>query len=99
MIVDAFPEKTLVLTGSSSFDLSREVGEPLTGRHFTLTLLPLALSELEGSHFEIDGVLEDLLIYGSYPEVLLAESSDQKQKILRELGSSYLFKDVLALES
>lgn len=98
MLVDAFPEKTLILTGSSSFDLSREVGEPLTGRHFTLTLLPLAQSEMAGSRFELSGALDDFLIYGSYPEVLLAADRGHKERILRELVSSYLFKDVLALE-
>src|SRR3989344_807400 len=37
MILDEFPEKTVILTGSSSFDLAQNLGEPLTGRKFTLT--------------------------------------------------------------
>lgn len=98
MIVDAFPEKTLILTGSSSFDLSREVGEPLTGRHFTMTLLPIAQSEITGSGFEIKNALNDFLIYGSYPEVLLTDNRETKERILRELVSSYLFKDILAFD-
>lgn len=98
MIIDAFPEKQLILTGSSSFDLSSKIGEPLTGRHFTLTLLPLAQSEIHGSRFEIGNHLEDFLVYGAYPEVLLAADNKQKERILNELVSSYLYKDVLALE-
>lgn len=98
MLVDEFPEKSLILTGSSSLDLSHEVGEPLTGRHFTMTLLPLSIGEMQGSRFETEGALEDILVYGTYPEILLASSPEDKQKILRELVSSYLFKDVLALE-
>lgn len=98
MIIDAFPEKRLILTGSSSFDLSSKIGEPLTGRHFTLTLLPFAQSEMLATRFELEKTLEDFLIFGSYPEVLNAEHSEQKVKILRELVSSYLFKDALALE-
>jgi hypothetical protein len=98
MIVDAFPEKRLILTGSSSFDLSREVGEPLTGRHFTMTLLPLAQMEMQASRFELKQALPDFLVYGSYPEILLEEDKVKKQKILNELVSSYLFKDVLALD-
>jgi predicted AAA+ superfamily ATPase len=98
MIIDAFPEKQLILTGSSSFDLSSKIGEPLTGRHFTLTLLPLAQSEMTGSNFELRNNLEDFLVYGAYPEVLLADSREQKERILNELVSSYLYKDVLALE-
>lgn len=98
MIVDAFPEKTLILTGSSSFDIAHKVGEPLTGRHFTLTLLPFSQSEIQGSEYEKHGALEKFLIYGSYPEVLATEGSTEKKRILRELVSSYLFKDILALD-
>ncbi|MDO8582132.1 MAG: ATP-binding protein [bacterium] len=98
MIIDAFPEKALILTGSSSFKLSEKIGEPLTGRHFTLTLLPLSQSEMRASRFELKNALSDFLIYGSYPEVLLEQDKKKKAKILTELVSSYLFKDVLALE-
>ena len=98
MIIDAFPEKRIILTGSSSFDLSREIGEPLTGRHFTMTLLPVAQSEMEGSDFEKKQKLAEFLIYGTYPEVVLEADAGKKQKILNELVSSYLFKDILALD-
>ena len=99
MMVDTFPEKNIILTGSSSLDLSNNIGEPLTGRHFTLTLLPLSLGEMTASRFEIENDLEKLLIYGSYPEVLSEPDPEKKKKILMELVASYLFKDVLALEA
>lgn len=99
MMIDAFPEKNIILTGSSSLDLSNKIGEPLTGRHFTLTLLPLSLGEMEGSRFELNVALEDFLIYGSYPEVLIEPDIERKRKILTELVASYLFKDALALEA
>lgn len=99
MMIDAFPEKNIILTGSSSLDLSNKIGEPLTGRHFTLTLLPLSQGEMEGSHFELKIALEDFLIYGSYPEVLNEPDVERKRKILTELVASYLFKDALALEA
>lgn len=98
MIMDAFPEKRVILTGSSSLDLSEKIGEPLTGRHFTMTLLPLAQSEISMSPFELRNNLSDLLIYGSYPEVLLESDKGKRARILTELVSSYLFKDVLALD-
>lgn len=106
MIIDAFPEKTLILTGSSSFDLSQEVSEPLTGRHYTLTLMPFAQREMTrgqleqrpATAFELSGELERFLRYGSYPEVLNQNDPAERERILRELTSSYLYKDVLALE-
>ena len=99
MMIDAFPEKNIILTGSSSLDLSNKIGEPLTGRHFTLTLLPLSQGEMDVGNFELKNHLEDFLLYGSYPEVLNEPIIDRKKKILTEIVSSYLFKDVLMLES
>ena len=99
MMIDAFPEKNIILTGSSSLDLSNKIGEPLTGRHFTLTLFPLSQSEMEASSVELKWNLENFLIYGAYPEVLNEPDSEKKKKILIELISSYLFKDALALEA
>ena len=99
MMIDAFPKKNIILTGSSSFDLSNKIGEPLTGRHFKLTLLPISQAEMEGSRFELENELESFLIYGSYPEVLSESNNERKIKILTELVSSYLFKDALALEA
>ncbi|HEY4493351.1 MAG TPA: ATP-binding protein [Candidatus Paceibacterota bacterium] len=98
MIIDALPEKKIVLTGSSSFDLSGQIGEPLTGRHFTLTLLPIAQSEMLAGKFELTNALHDYLVFGSYPEILNAGDSSTRIKLLNELVSSYLFKDVLILE-
>ncbi len=98
MIIDAFPEKIIILTGSSSFDLSNKIGEPLTGRHFTLTLFPVSQKEIKLSGFEIKNSLSDFLIFGSYPEVLMEKNKQKRVKILTELVSSYLFKDVLAID-
>ncbi|MEK7621792.1 MAG: ATP-binding protein [Patescibacteria group bacterium] len=99
MMIDAFPEKNIILTGSSSLDLSNKIGEPLTGRHFTLTLLPLSQGEMEGGEFELKNNLEDFLLYGSYPEILSEPDTQRKIKLLNEVVSSYLFKDVLILET
>jgi predicted AAA+ superfamily ATPase len=98
MIIDEFPDKNIILTGSSSFDLSREVGEPLTGRHFELLLLPIAQGEIGLGKFELNSQIEKFLLYGAYPEVLSQPDQNSKTRILKELVSSYLFKDVLALD-
>jgi len=100
MIVDAIPDIRIIATGSSSFQLARDVGEPLTGRKFTLRLLPLSQAELsqhEPTH-EIRARLESRLIYGSYPEVVNLPDNELRARYLRELVQSYLFKDILELE-
>lgn len=100
LIIDHIPGVQVIVTGSSTFDLNKQVGEPLTGRQHILQLFPIAqaeLSELE-DRSETQSNLEERLIYGSYPELLLIEDIRAKQEYLRELVSSYLFKDILAFE-
>ena len=100
ILVDQVPNLNVIATGSSSFNLSQYVGEPLTGRKITLTLYPVAQVELLKMYnkFELRERLEDYLIFGSYPEVLTTETREEKTRILTELVDSYLLKDILSLE-
>lgn len=100
LIVDHLPHVRVIATGSSTFDLTKEVGEPLTGRKYTIKMYPLSQLELNKieNKAQTDALLESRLIYGSYPEVVKMDSNRQKQEYLRELVSSYLLKDILALD-
>lgn len=100
IIVDQRPEKKIIATGSSSFELSGQVGEPLVGRKWTLTLYPLSQLELTKlfSSYELKQMLPEYLIFGSYPEVITAKNREQKIRVLREIADSYLFKDLLTFE-
>lgn len=100
IMVDQIPGIRVIATGSSSFELSGQVGEPLTGRKITLTLFPIAQLELSKLHnsFELKEKLPEFLIFGSYPEVLTTPRKVEKTRILNELYGSYLLKDILELE-
>ncbi|MBU1053665.1 MAG: ATP-binding protein [Proteobacteria bacterium] len=100
ILVDQMPNLIVIATGSSAFDLSGAIGEPLTGRKTTLVLYPLAQLELLNHYnaFELKLILEDFLIYGSYPEVVTAQASRDKIALLEELVNSYLLKDILKLD-
>ncbi len=76
IIVDQVPGIRVIATGSSSFELAGQVGEPLTGRKTTLSLFPMAQSELLSvyNRFELREKLADFLIFGAYPEVLQAST-------------------------
>lgn len=99
MIVDYIPKVKLILTGSSSFELCGQVGEPLTGRKFTIELFPISLLELRSIYnpYEIKEKLNEFLIYGMYPKVLDLPK-DEKIYYLNEIVGSYLLKDILAFE-
>ena len=100
LVVDNIPEIRVIATGSASFALAGQVGEPLTGRKLTLNMYPVSVLELSAvySPFELQQKLNDFLIYGSYPEVLLAENKSEKIDILKEITGSYLLKDILEMD-
>ncbi len=100
IIVDQLPNMRVILTGSSSFELAGQVGEPLTGRKQTLTLYSMSQSELLSTYnkFELREKLEDFLVYGSYPEVVLASTHQRKVDVVSEISNSYLVKDILAFD-
>ena len=100
IIVDQVPGIKVVVTGSSSFELFNQVGEPLVGRKKTITLFPFAQLELAKLYntFDLTGRLEEFLVYGTYPDVFLAKTKQEKMILLNEIVDAYLLRDVLALD-
>jgi len=96
---DEFPKLQIIATGSSSFELSNRVSEPLTGRKAVYKLYPLSFEELnrEATFVERQRNLARVLRYGLYPSVILADDK-QAQENLDEITSSYLFKDILEFQ-
>ena len=100
IMVDQIPGIKIIATGSSSFELSGQIGEPLTGRKKTLILYPVSQLELSEIYnpYEIKEKLNEWLIFGSYPAVITTKTKEEKINILREIVDSYLLKDILELE-
>lgn len=99
IIHDNLPSLRLIVTGSSSLDLASKTKEALTGRTWSFSLSPFSVNELSATHnkFELDREIERNLVYGFYPEVQACDSNADRVEILRELHSSYLFKDILEI--
>ena len=99
ILVDQIPNIRVIATGSSSFDLANQIGEPLTGRKTTLTLYPFSQLELllEYNKYDLKQKLEEYLIFGSFPQVITAKTKEEKIQFLEELVNSYIFKDILSL--
>ena len=100
LLVDQVPGLRIAVTGSSSFELAGQVGEPLTGRKMTLHLFPMSQLELTKVYnaYDLKQRLEEYLIYGSYPEVVMATSTSAKRQCITEIMQSYLLKDILELD-
>jgi len=96
IIIDQFQEKQLILSGSSSFNLSTTMEEPLTGRKWSYEIFPVSWQEWQDhiGYLKAEQDLDNRLVFGLYPDVLT--NRDDQREILRELVESYLYKDVLA---
>lgn len=99
ILKDEIPNLKILVTGSSSLDIAQNISESLTGRKQVYHLYPFSIQEikLEKNNFEMEQELEELLIFGLYPEVYLSNSIEDKIDLLTEITSSYLYKDILEL--
>lgn len=93
LLVDNYPQIQVIATGSSSFDLSNKIKEPLTGRTFEFFLSPFSILELNQSKIEQKRLIEDFLIFGLYPEII-NKNNEEKKEILRAIYKNYLYKDI-----
>lgn len=96
IITDRFKDVQLFTSGSSSFDLTNKINEPLTGRKWEYQLFPISWEEFENHHgyLSSEQQLENRLLYGFYPDVL--NNVGDEISILRNLVNSYLYKDILS---
>ena len=95
----------VILTGSSSKLLSKEIATVLRGRAITVNLYPFSLSEvlrvrglekvLPGleARGKLLGVVRDCLEWGSYPEVVF--QPELRREILREILDVTIYRDVV----
>jgi uncharacterized protein len=99
MITDNFKDVQLLANGSSSFELSNRLNEPLTGRKFEFKLLPLSWEEFQrhDGYLLSEQHLENQLIYGFYPDVV--NNQGNEKFILNNLLNSYLYQDILSFSN
>jgi uncharacterized protein len=98
LIYDNLKQIKVIVTGSSTLDLSNKINETLTGRKTELFLFPLSFAEMiaHTNLREEKRLLEHRLIYGYYPEVVTAEG--EEKDALKRLSDAYLYKDLFAFE-
>ena len=99
LITDQVPDVQVIATGSSSFELASKVNESLTGRKREFRMYPLTFGEMVQHTQFLDEVrmIPHRMLYGYYPEVVC--NPGDERAILKELSDSYLYKDILSLDS
>ena len=97
IMVDQIKDVQVIVSGSSSLDINNVTQEPLTGRKFEFQMFPVSWQEFENSvgYIKAQQQLEIRLLYGMYPDVI--NNFGAEYEILKNLVSSYLYKDILAL--
>ena len=97
LITDNFKKVQLFISGSSALEINDHTQEPLTGRKYEYQLFPISWEEFEKNvgYLEANSQLEERLIYGMYPDVINRRS--EAAVILKQLTSSYLYKDILSI--
>jgi predicted AAA+ superfamily ATPase len=94
LLADNFENLKVIATGSSSFELADSINEPLTGRAYYFNIWPMSISELPGTELEKNRLLNNMLIYGQYPEIAL-NTTTNKDRYLANLTNNYLYRDLL----
>ncbi len=100
-IYDEYKGKIKIfVSGSSANLLSKDYGELLTGRHLTTNVYPLSFREFlrfkdckPEKSTQAKALLREYLLYGGFPEVVLAK---EKEQILGQLFSDVLSRDILS---
>lgn len=82
-----------VITGSSASLLSKELSTLLTGRNLSFTIYPLSFVEF--LKFSRTKSLEEYLVYGGFPEVVLESSKEKKMLLLQQYFEDIIHKDII----
>jgi predicted AAA+ superfamily ATPase len=100
LLHDTYPDIQIIATGSSSFELANQTKEPLTGRKFEFFLPPVAVYDIENKigSIETNRNLLQWLNFGMYPEIVTLPTPQEKITRLKELSSSYLYRDLFTYQ-
>jgi hypothetical protein len=89
-------ELNILVTGSARLDYYRRGGDSLQGRYHYYRLLPFSCAELKASSLK---TIEDLLVYGGFPEPFLLQSEKETRRWSREYRSRIIQGDLTDLEN
>lgn len=101
-LYDTKPELKILITGSSSSLLQREISTRLSGRYFSCIVYPLTFTECLGfSGTGSPTVIQkrqrflSYLAYGGFPRVALESQDALKKEILRNYYETIYLKDII----
>ncbi len=85
-----------IVSGSSASLISKEFSTKLTGRNISFIIKPLSFEEfLQFKKGVATELLEQYLEFGGFPEVVLENNLELKQKILEQYFNDIIHKDII----
>ena len=82
-----------IITGSCASLLSKEFSTLLTGRNLSFRVMPLDFNEF--LKFSKNNNIEEYLLFGGFPEVVLEKSKDKKLTLLQQYFEDIIHKDII----
>ncbi|MFH1840088.1 MAG: ATP-binding protein [Nanoarchaeota archaeon] len=82
-----------IVTGSSASLLSKELSTLLTGRNLSFKIMPLSFTEF--TEFNKKETLDEYLLFGGFPEVVLEKDKDKKLLLLQQYFEDIIHKDII----
>lgn len=99
-LFDLYPGKKIIISGSSSPDLTIKALRFLTGRCLIFTLLPFNFREFisvkptRPTEKELHHYFAEYVIFGGYPEVVLQKDPEIKRTLLQNIYSLFFSREV-----
>lgn len=98
-LFDSYPGKKIIISGSSSPDLTIKALRHLTGRCLVFTLLPFSFAEFlttkpPSTPQERAAHAEEYMTFGGYPEVVLQKDPEIKKTLLQNIYSLFFTREV-----
>lgn len=101
-LYDTRPDIRLILTGSSSALLRREISTRLSGRYFAVTVWPLSFAESLAFSGQKKPTIArkrqhilTYLSYGGFPRVVLEQDQELKKDLLKNYYETIYLKDII----
>jgi len=106
------PKIKLVVSGSSSFAIKSKFKDSLVGRTFDFEIFGLDFEEFlqfkgidydlqqpipETLHPQLKELYKEYALYGAYPKIVLTETIEKKELILKQIVNTYVKKDIVDL--
>jgi len=109
LVKDHYTNFKLIVSGSSTFEIRKQIGKALVGRSLVFEIFGLSFEEFllfkkykkattptltKIKQEELIKLFQEFALFGGYPKVVLTNGKEKKEKYLGQIIDTYLKKDI-----